>query len=298
VAAGDVVFSKRRRLDPARAILAAHGAETVLVELQGSLFFGTADRLQRAIERHLDRRTVILDLARLASVDVSGANTLRNLAAALADRGGRLVLCDLPGGATGARLTTHIAQLALLEEPLGVRVFSSADEALEWSEEALLVRHAPARQGEPEASLALHEVELLRGLPPEAHAALRPHVRERTAGAGERLFAHGDADHALFLIREGAVRIAVPLGGGRSHAIATFGRGDFFGEIAFVDGNPRTADAIADRETHLFTLTREGLAAAAGEFPAMEQLLHARLARVLATRLRDADLEVQALKLA
>jgi SulP family sulfate permease len=298
VALGDAVSSKRRRLDAERAVIAAHGAETALVELQGSLFFGTAEKVLRVLQPHLARRTLILDLGRLPSVDVTGANALQTLAAGLGARGGRLVLCDLPGGVAGQRLAIYLGQLGLLGPPHHVRVFSTADDALEWAEEELIARHLPARRAPDAPPLALHEMELLAGLPSEAHEALRPHVTERAVGVGERLFSRGDVHHDLFFIRAGSVRITVPVGGGRAHALATFGRGDFFGEIAFVDGNPRTADAVADAETHLYALTREGLASAAREHPAIEQLLHARLARALATRLRAADLEVQALKLA
>ena len=43
----------------------------------------------------------------------------------------------------------------------------------------------------------------------------------------------------------------------RTHHLATFGRGDFFGEMAFLDRAPRSADAVASAETDLFVISRE-----------------------------------------
>jgi len=56
----------------------------------------------------------------------------------------------------------------------------------------------------------------------------------------------GDPGGELLLIRRGAVRILLPLGGGGHLTLATFGRGNFFGEMAFLDGSVRSADAVAE----------------------------------------------------
>jgi SulP family sulfate permease len=296
LALGDALFSKRRRGPRAREVLARHGAETVVVELQGSLFFGTADRLFRVLEPHLRRaRHVILDLAWLRSIDLTAATTLRQIAAQLGDRGAQLALCDVPAGAVGRLLGTYVEQLGLERPPYGVKIFPHLDEALEWAEERILSRDPAA--AETETPLALAEMELLAGLPAAALRALEGEVRERAVRAGERVFGYGDAGGSeLYLVRDGAVRIVLPLENGKAHALATVGRGEFFGEVAFADRNPRSADAVAATDTRLFALSRSGLAAACTAYPSLETELLARLTRELAARLRLADLEVRALK--
>jgi CRP/FNR family transcriptional regulator, cyclic AMP receptor protein len=74
---------------------------------------------------------------------------------------------------------------------------------------------------------------------------------------GETIFHQGDAGDALFVIDSGAVKIVLPSPGGEEEAIiATLGPGDFFGELALVDGADRSATAIAREATTAYRLTR------------------------------------------
>jgi SulP family sulfate permease len=60
----------------------------------------------------------------------------------------------------------------------------------------------------------------------------------------------------VFIVRRGRVRIVLALPNGRSRALTTVGRGCFFGEMAFLDHAPRSADAIAEGDVDLFVLSR------------------------------------------
>ena len=294
-ALGDAMFSKRRRGLRERAILARHGAETAVLELQGSLFFGTADRLFREVEPHLrTRRQVVLGLGAIRSVDLTAATTLRQIAAQLAERGARLVLSDLPPGRAGSQLAKYIEQLGLVGQPYEVTVYPHLDDALEWIEEQVLLRE-PSPHG-VEGVLSLAEIELFEGLPAEALRALAGEVREQELEAGERVFDFGQPGSDLYLVRSGRVRMLMPLGNGKMHPLATIGRGEFFGEIGFTDGDARTAAATAAARTHVYALSREGLTRASAAYPHLETVVFARLAHALAARLRVADLDLRALK--
>ena len=73
---GDQVFSRQRRLPEETAVLKRRGRETVVCELEGSLFFGTTDHLFTQIEPDLARcRFVVLDMRRVRSVDCSPPST-------------------------------------------------------------------------------------------------------------------------------------------------------------------------------------------------------------------------------
>ena len=74
---------------------------------------------------------------------------------------------------------------------------------------------------------------------------------------GETIFHQGDAGDALFVIESGAVKIVLPSAGGEEEAIiATLGPGDFFGELALLDGADRSATAIAHGPTTAYRLGR------------------------------------------
>jgi SulP family sulfate permease len=78
--------------------------------------------------------------------------------------------------------------------------------------------------------------------------------------------------------------------------IASFGRGDHFGDMAFLDRGARSADAVAETNVELFAISRARFDALLKDEPALEVGLFSHLARSLAFRLRQADGEIAALE--
>ena len=74
---------------------------------------------------------------------------------------------------------------------------------------------------------------------------------------GEVLFQKGDAGDALFGVRRGQIRIETGASDGSRLTLNFMGPGDLFGEVAVLDGEPRTADATAGEDAELFVLRRE-----------------------------------------
>jgi SulP family sulfate permease len=281
--------STRHRLPPEDAVLGAHGGEAAVLTLQGDLFFGTADRLLTELEPDLAaRRYVLLDLARVEDVDLTAARILAQAEARLAGRGGILLLA---GARAPEGLAAAIAHAAAPPRRSPSRLIPSRDEALEWCEERILEEHL--RDRPPHGALPLGEMNLLAGLEADALAALDRHVRIVRATDGERVFRTGDPGDSMFLVRLGRVRLVVAAEGGRELMLGVFGRGDVVGELAFIDGRRRSADAVACAQTELYQLTREAFEAAAREAPALRAELPARLLRVLSFRLRVTTQELK-----
>lgn len=99
---------------------------------------------------------------------------------------------------------------------------------------------------------------------------------------GVTIFAKGDPGSCLFAIGEGVVKISIPSVGGHSPVINLLGKGDIFGEIALLDGRPRTADAIALTECHLLLIERRDLLPLLREDPDISF----KLTEILCDRLR------------
>ena len=122
-------------------------------------------------------------------------------------------------------------------------------------------------------------------------------METRSYKAGEVIFARGDPGTALYLIRSGEVRIMGCVGGSsRLCHIATFGRGEFFGGLAFLDQRPRGNDAIASRDCELYLVTLEKFNVLAGEHKRIAFVLVSKLARTLAIRLRHTENELTLLQ--
>ena len=288
--------SKQVRQPEEAAALAVLGAEVLVAELQGLLFFGTTDQLLRDLEADLARcRYAVLDLSRVQSVDFTAAHLLERVARTLAERGGRLVLCRVPAAApTGRDLSRYLRHLGLTAEGGSALVMGSFDEGLEWAEERLLEGRRPARA--EVRTLTLAEFPLLRDRSADTVSALAACAREVGLRAGQSVFRVGDDGDELFLVRSGRVRVTLPLEGQAGHHLATFGPGEFFGEVAFLDKGRRTADAAAREDAQLYAVSRARFEEAAAAHPKLARQVFGDLASALALRLRQADAELGALK--
>jgi len=111
----------------------------------------------------------------------------------------------------------------------------------------------------------------------------------RSYQPGEVIYAAGQPGDELYWVRRGSVRLMARLPLGQRKPVASFGRGDFFGSLAFMDGKPRPNDAVAVTETELYVLTREKY----NEVTAMHKQLAVDLAnaltRTMAMRLRRVE---------
>jgi CRP-like cAMP-binding protein len=128
---------------------------------------------------------------------------------------------------------------------------------------------------------ALGRCPLFAGLDPEALQTIARTLRVRHFRRGEVLFHEGDPGDALFIVASGAIKIVVPSDEGEEAILATLRRGDFLGELALLDGAPRSASAIALEATDTLTLPRAQFRALASMEPAIRDALLAALAREL-----------------
>ncbi len=293
---GDHISSTQHRMPAELAVLERHGREALVCELQGSLFFGTTDQLLTELEPDLQHcRFLILDLRHVQSVDYTAVHLLERFEALLAERGGFLVFSRVPEHLpTGRNLQDYFAQLGVVDPKRHVHVSESLDDALCWVEERILDEQLPAR-GDDATPLPLAAFDLFREFETDQMLpALAACVTERSFAAGETVFKAGDAGQELFLVRRGIVRVMLPLKDRRHHNLASFGRGNFFGEMAFLTRDQRSADALATTATDLFVIPRDRLDEVSRTLPVVGVRLFARLARTLALRLRHTDAELRA----
>ena len=293
---GNENFSKRVRTHEEMEILIDKGDAAVICELQGSLFFGTTNQLYTALEQDLKtRRYLILDMRRVQTVDVTAAHMLEQIKDMLAERDGCLIFSQIPQKLPSGRdIRQYLDEVGLIKPDGAVKVFDEIDAAQEWVEDQIIA--AAALEFAAETALALADIELFRNRKAQTLAALEVCLEQRHVAAGERIFARGDHGDELFLIRRGAVRILLPVNETQSHHLGTFGRGAFFGEMAFLDGEPRSADAVAFTDAELYVLSRQVFDTFADEHKKVGLSLMEGIASVLASRLRYTNAELRALE--
>jgi CRP-like cAMP-binding protein len=111
--------------------------------------------------------------------------------------------------------------------------------------------------------------------------ALARSLRRRRFRRNEVIFHQGDLGDSLQILASGAVKIVLPSAEGEEAIIATVRRGDFFGELALLDGAPRSATATASEESETLSLPRETFLRMLDQDPQLTQALLSGLATEL-----------------
>lgn len=114
--------------------------------------------------------------------------------------------------------------------------------------------------------------------------AFRREGHARSFRRGQSLFIEGDRAERVFLIHQGWVTVTCTSPGGREIMLALRGPAEMVGELSALDGEPRSATAIAVSDLEATVLSRSALARALDDVGTAGQLI-----RLLASRLRDSD---------
>jgi CRP-like cAMP-binding protein len=109
---------------------------------------------------------------------------------------------------------------------------------------------------------ALRAIPLFSGMSDRSIEIIADIVREASFPAGASLVREGEPGETFMVIREGSA--AVDQGGRK---LRDLGAGDFIGEIALVDGGPRTASVTAVEPVEALVLDRSGFSRLMNEFP-------------------------------
>lgn len=279
---GGTRTSLKVRSPEARHALAPLARRIQVLELEGELFFGTADHLQSELDAMPEgTRVVILDFRRVHQIDATGARVVELLAHRAERRDVTVVLSHVR---ESDRRGHFLLALGLDRVIPGERWFPDLDRALEWAEDQMLQR----ARFEDEAEVALSGMALFDGLEEAAVAKVASVLERRVLRGGDPVFLEGQPGDELFLIARGAVSIKVALHHeGHARRLATFTAGVMFGEMALLEGQRRSADAFAKGElVVLYALSARALEAITRDDPRLGLRIHRNIARELAARLR------------
>jgi CRP/FNR family transcriptional regulator, cyclic AMP receptor protein len=106
------------------------------------------------------------------------------------------------------------------------------------------------------AQSVLRSCALFREVDDATLALVAGSLRTRRFRRNEVIFHAGDPGDSLFIVESGSVKIVLASSEGEEAIIATLHRGDFFGELAVLDGAERSATAVAFEPTELYALSR------------------------------------------
>ena len=234
---------------------------------------------------------VVIDLARVSSIDDCARHLLCELGLMLTASGRALVVASAQHH---PRLLRALEEQQVSRQGEGLlRCAPDLDRAFEWCEDRLLSAHGAAPVATRSVALADHDV--CRGLEPDDLAHLERLLERRSFHAGAIIIRQGEAADAVFLLARGEVSVTVDLPGGRVRRLATLSPGMSFGELAVVHRGSRTADVRADTGVECWMLTTTAFEVLGRARPQIKIVILENLLRRAAQMLARANEEVATL---
>ena len=277
-------FSSTLARGPAEAAwLRAEGGRVAVVELQGFLFFGTADQLRDHVRQRIADRDcmplahLIFDFAQVVGLDAAAAALLERIAAFAAQHDVDLVLSGCR-----ANLQAALARAAPgLAAKSAARLVPTLDEALEKVEDAVLAL-APLAQF-PTVTLAQRLAPEIADLP--RIERLLASLAQEHLPRGSVVMRANEIPDSLVFLDAGRVVVRAPSGGTEGTRLRAMAAGAVLGDIGLALKTRRTADVLAETDVVLRRLTLEHLARIEQEDMALALALLRLQCRALAEKI-------------
>lgn len=261
-------------------LLAEHGPSIHIVELDGDLFFGAVDSLERGLDQSLQGATgLVIDWSRVRHIDTSVVGSFVQFERRAHARG----VAPIHAGCgnqpeLAAVLMQHLPHL---------RQALDLDRALEQAEnDVLLLRGDP----EPTDKTGMMEsASLFTGMDAEERSVLESAMPQKVYRTGEVILQAGDPGDELLIVLQGSGNVVLPQTDGTDVRLAGVRGGATLGDIAFLDRTRRSATVIAAEDTTVAILRRETYDEICITHPRLVQILLTNIALNLAVRLRHTN---------
>ena len=282
--------SSRTRHPAEREHLRAKGHLIHVVEMQSNLAFSTTEPIIRDVIGSAEKpRGMILDCHHVTSINRVAARLLADLARDLKSRG-----CDV--------YFTHTSRLPMLKAQVAVHLadsdlcaeffrYHSTDAALEQCEDLLLGEARAQHTG----GKNLREFEITAGLTEEELAVFASLLTDRHYASGEVIIRLGTESTNLFLITKGVVGVWLGAVTGEGRRMGSFSVGTMVGEMAFLDGEKRSANVVAEGDVECAVLEIAAFLTLQQSHPMLHTKILRNIGISLATKLRKLNQDVSIL---
>jgi len=295
---GDLIRSKKVRSHAATEILEQKGHLIKIYELNGSLFFGTCDKLLAELEKNLDSFCIILDFKRIHTIDLTGAQLLKQIVNRVHEQGNFLAISylDMPGDEEKERMKRLMQDMGVIEAIGPVYIFPDTDRAQEWAEDVLIQTELETAQIPPE-KITMQSLDIFKDLTPKQLQTIEKYMHPIELKKSDIVFKEGEPGDKIYFILSGGVSVIAKLSqNGRVRRLATFGEGVFFGAMAILEQQPRSATVRADSDTELLYMTVDDFQHLVKKESLLASKMLLGMARELSYRLRLTTIEVRTLE--
>jgi SulP family sulfate permease len=286
---GEHALSRVKRNIQERAHLLSNGRKIQIFQLQGYLFFGTANQLLERIRSTTIRKEtqfVVLDFLHVSGVDSTATSSFLKVQRGAANEELKPVFSGLDE--TSQLTIQQQFKYANAELP---RFFPNRDLALEWIEEQQLI-NAPNDDNSVSPTLK----GFLKSIANDADIDRIFELLEPCEfKAGDYLIKQGDTASEMFFINKGSVTLLFDQTDGSHFRLETLSH-CVVGELAFYLGNRRSASVVCDDNCSIFKLTHKRLEDIEQQHPKVASTIHFILAKLLSERTSHLVAQVAALE--
>jgi SulP family sulfate permease len=273
--------------------LEKEGDQILILELQGFIFFGTADNLFKRLRQRIEDpeqplpRYVQLDFRRVTGLDSTALLSFSRMQQLAESKGFSLLYASaIP------QVQRQLEQSIVVDEEDDVRFAVTLEQGMEWCENQIL-QEAGLDVNEKPPSLSEQLAEILPGT--EDLTEMLTYFEEMEVEPGYRLIRQGEPSHDLFFIEEGQATVELELEEGPPVRLETMG-GGVLGEIGFYLGYDRTASVIVDVPSRIYRLTRANMRRMEKENPMAAANMHRLIVHLLSERVAHLVQTVNALE--
>jgi len=269
------------------------GNQIMVIELQGPLFFGSAETLAVEIEKMMSTtQYCILNFKRVNHIDSTGANIISQIKKKMENGNKYLLLCQLRENKPLWSFLEVMYDRELLESSY---IFPDTDTALEWAEDHLLEKVFSG--GQQDRKTKLSQIGLFRNFSAEELKIVEPQLTFQTYNKGQPVFHEGDDSRDLYLLLKGSMSVKIHIPERYRHIrIFTYTSGVVFGELSFLDGTSRSAGVWAHEDSEVLCLPFSQFQTLRKDHPNLATKLITNLSLELSRRLRRTSNQVRLLE--
>ena len=285
------VRSKRVRNMEQTRLIKDHGSKILVVELQGPIFFGSAEEVAREIDasKH-DAEYIVINMKRVSEIDHTGTRYLLQIHNSLKKQDKTLLISHM---SEGDRLWDTLSYADAIDKIGRDNFFLDMDRALEYAEDQILCGKLIET---PDRQYALSEMDIFAGFSEKEIKIVESRLVLENYMSGDGIIREGDRDRDLFMLARGMVSVKMQLQNNRrERRLNSITAGVTFGEIALLDNKPRSADVVTESDVTIYRLTYDKFLDLQQSEPNVANKLIMNMALNLSTRLRLNTEEIKVL---
>ncbi|WP_013334531.1 SulP family inorganic anion transporter [Gloeothece verrucosa] len=270
-------------------ILKEKGEEILILELEGFIFFGTANNLVEVIQARIEDisknplRFLVLDFREVRGID-SSANISFLKIQQIAQKNGSILVF------------THLSEFlkSFLEKgdfifDNSCQIFSDLDRGLEWCEEKTLEVNEYQEKVNYDLKQQLKDL----GLNLEEISKFINYLKFLKVEREEVIFQKGDVSDGLYFLESGQISVVVSMANGQTKRLRTYKSGTIIGEMGLYQQANRSATVICNSSSNLYYLSTQNFQKMEQENSVLASKFHRFIVILLAERLRHRDVQLE-----